>query len=131
MVPIAFKLILQRLLYLLLVIFIQQSFFKLVAPVIAASAAVVFRPRAQTHPTEMVVAVKTSHMIATVVLFDRSLALRARLRVGQHPRFEVVPFLLKLAPQLYQVAVARVMRDAATKQARFSATLAHDCLLLG
>ena len=56
-----------------------------VAGVVPSCPLPVLRPAAQAQPAELAAALRAYHVHAALVLLDRSLALGAGFRVGQHP----------------------------------------------
>lgn len=82
--------------FIFLVLLVFQHFHKVfvflrflfvnVASIIATSRIAVHLPLSETQPAEIVAAVSASHMVAPLVLLNKRLALRTRLRVGLYPR---------------------------------------------
>ena len=56
-----------------------------IALIISSSAGSMFFPRSEAHPAEVIITLGAVDMITSLVLFNRQLALRTGLCVGDNP----------------------------------------------
>ena len=79
-------------------------------------------PVGHADPAEFVFALRTCHVIASIVLLNLNLAAGARFSVGQEPGRVFALFTLLFNPELRRFASARVMRVVSTLEAVEGAT---------
>ena len=97
-----------------------------VALVIASGCGAMVLPVTHANPAELVAALRTCHMVASLILLDALIALRAWFRVGRDP-VNILRLSARLViPSLCGGAIARFMRVLATHEAELSATFAGD-----
>jgi hypothetical protein len=110
------------------VILVFLHLFELVTLVVATRSCAMVFPGAEAGPTEVILAAQASHVVATLVFLNRSLALRTLFCVCHNPS-EIRLFCCVLPVPLFgNVAVGRFMRLMSTKEAEGAATVTFDLI---
>ena len=85
-----------------------------------------FGPRAETHPTELMLTSLTGHVVTALILFNRFRTAGTRLGVGHDPGHVLTFILVLLIPVLHLTAVTWSVSFLATLETELLAAFAHD-----
>ena len=83
-------------------------------------------PVTHADPAKVMLAACAGHMIASLILFNRIVAFRTLLRVGEDPRCVFTFSTFFLDPELRCPTVAWIVHTHATSEAKLGAALTDD-----